>query len=189
MEHQNMQLIRDPISTETIHKLLSSNKFTSRTYAGTFSADLLPAYALTERQKPAIVIVNHGTSQSTGIHWTLIYFPGIKERKPAYYFDSFGLDIPNGLDSGDMSFEKSSNRRESVIKHFINRNSKFGYEYNRIQLQDPLSQGCGYFVLVVAYLLSIGLDRQKALQIFSTKPTKNDALLLAFIKKKFGFLT
>lgn len=133
--------ITQKLTTTQIHRILSRNSATKDLYRGIFPFDLLPRYSLTQRQKPAIVVVNHGSSLTPGTHWTLIYFPK-SPITPAFYFDSFGRSAPLwDLDA------------------FIHRNSRvMGYTFNRSRVQDERSSSCGHFVIVTAWLLARGVN-------------------------------
>lgn len=159
------RLIKTRLSTVQLQRILSSNIFTKPLFKGVYPADLLPQYALHWRQKPAIIIVNHGSSQTEGTHWSLIFFPK-SNTSSAYYFDSFGVNLENNSD----------------FKTFMNRNSKQGYEFNNVRLQDSASSACGYFVLVVAYLLARGVPSEKISSYFwTTSPHKNDMILKSML--------
>lgn len=156
--------ITQKLTTTQIHRILSRNGATKDLYRGVFPFDLLPRYSLLQRQKPAIVIVNHGSSLTPGTHWTLVYFPK-SPLSPAFYFDSFGQSAPLwGLDS------------------FIQRNSRLtGYTFNRSKLQDERSSSCGHFVIVVAWLLARGVSPTNIRDYFARYD--RDCFLRHMIKK------
>lgn len=155
----------DILTTKQIFNLLSNNKITSKLFKGVYSMDRLPAYGLSHSQKPAIIILNHGSSQTDGNHWTLLYFPKSKMEK-AYFFDSFGSDITI-----------------PEVKLFVQRNSIIGHSFNALRLQDLKSTSCGYFVVIIAYLLSAGIDPMNLTSFFSLNHLQeNDAILLKLIK-------
>lgn len=157
------------LSTLNLHEALLKNESTAAMYKGTFPADLLPGYALHDAAKPALIVVNHGSSNTPGTHWSLLFFPRPSHRLPVFYFDSFGRSLEQHAD----------------LKNFVNRNSKLGYEYNKIQLQDWTSSSCGHFVLAVAWLLSRGVLPDSLSSYFKTQHAihANDRILKKMIKR------
>lgn len=152
------------MTTTQIDRILSQNKTTRPLYRGVFPYDLLPRFILTHSQKPALIVVNHGSSQTSGTHWTLLYFPK-SLLLPAYYFDSLGNSSPIW-----------------DLDNFILRNSQVtGYTFNRTKLQDDQSSSCGHFVIVAAWLLARGVPSNRVHDYF-TSP-HNDCFLRKMIKQ------
>lgn len=156
------------LSTTYINNLLRSNNDTRRVYRGIFPSDMLPVFSLFPNQKPAIIIVNRGTSQTSGSHWVLLYLPQ-DSRLPAYYFDSLGNDI-----------------EDESIKSFINRNNKRGYHFNWKRIQDLKSTNCGLFVLVAAWLLARQMSPVHVSNLFSAGNLKeNDKRVRKLVKDMY----
>lgn len=140
------------LTTTEIHNILSKNEVTKPLYRGTFPHDLLPRYGLTTQQKPAIIVVNHGSSLTPGTHWSLVYFPK-SSLLPAYYFDSFGKNVYPLWN----------------LEAFIKRNSKTtGYTFNARKLQNERSSSCGQFVVVTAWLLARGVSPDRVQGYFTS---------------------
>ena len=164
------QRITHEMTTTEIHQILTQNRTTRSLYRGIYPCDLLPRYALSQSQKPALIVVNHAPSTTKGTHWSLLFFPK-SVQSPAYYFDSFGRPIahPSLAD----------------IKSFINHNStKSGFSYNKIKLQDDRSSSCGQFAIAVAWLLARGVSPHNIDNYFVKKSLKlNDCTLRKMIKE------
>lgn len=164
-----------PMTTTQIHKLLSRNESTRSLYQGTFPVDLLPRFSLSWHQKPALIVVNHGESTTSGTHWSLIFFPKSAVDRP-FYFDSFGNNII-----------KPHHPALQQLEDYMHRSNKRGYIFNRIKYQDDKSLSCGKFVLAVAWLLARGVQPEHIRYYFAKRAlNSNESLLNNIIKKMYN---
>ena len=124
------------MNTRELEQVLDQDEY-SYMYAGVFSLDQLP-----ELQKKKIYILNLDKSHQSGSHWV-----GIQTLEaPNYvtYFDSFG-SLP--------------------AVEIMSKLLKAGKEiwYSDKPVQSPLSQYCGYHVLMVSLLMARGFSLQEIL--------------------------
>lgn len=162
-------LIKRQLTTHEIDDALRKNKHTNSLYQGTFPVDLLPRF---RPRQPALIVVNTGTSHTDGIHCILLYFPPASshDRNSCFLFDSMG----NSAESNDY------------LSSFVGRTSPIKYRFNPHQLQHPNSQACGFFVLAVAFLLSIGVKPETLPQHFcSTSLASNDTIISKIVEREF----
>lgn len=161
-------LIKKALTTFEIDKALRDNNSTSTLYSGTFSSDLIPRFSPI---RPSLFIVNLAGSSHSGTHWTLVFFPDrcCHNRGSSYFFDSFGREAEGRID--EILSQSDTLRR---------------YLYNSFALQDPQSNGCGHFVLAIAWLLSRGVQPNQLSLFFSrTNLAHNDCLLKKIMQQEF----
>lgn len=165
---KRMPLIKRELTTEDISQALQRNESTRPLYKGVFPADLLPRYT---PQPESLIVVNTGTSDTTGRHWVLVYFPrkSCLNRGTSFYFDSLG----------------SSAESEDLIASFIGKKTA-RYRYQSMPVQHQQSHGCGYFVLTIAWLLSRGVEPHNLSHYFTKDLEANDALVAKIANKEFG---
>ena len=157
--------ITTKLTTNQIHRILSRNESTKKLFQGVYPYDILPRYSLSSSQRPALIVVNLGSSHTDGTHWTMIYFPKSKTM-PAYYFDSLG----NGV-------------HQKEIESFIKRNSKVGYAFNDLRLQHLSSSSCSHFIIAVSWLISRGVPPENIHHFFFKESTlANDTILREMLK-------
>ena len=114
------------MDTQEIDRILRTDPYTSCFYGGTFPIDLLPRPVLSNR----LYVVNLDESTKNGSHWVQI---GSLDCTLTY-FDSFGRPPPPTI-------------IDKVEGSMV---------YCDIQVQSPLSQACGYHVLMVSLLEARG---------------------------------
>lgn len=170
MKKYEKHLISEQLTTFQLHRMLLRNRDTSKYYRGTFPSDLLPRCGFVLSRNPSLIIVNHAKSESPGTHWSLLFFPhNSMNNGIPYYFDSFGRNPNYQVD----------------IFNFMRKNG-LEISYNRSRLQHFDSNSCGYFVLVVAWLLSRGVNPNNISDHFNQEnPADNDTLLRKIVKKHF----
>lgn len=158
------------VTTTQLDKSLRQNKDTRRLYRGTFPCDLLPSFSLFPNQKPAIIVVNKGSSQTKGTHWVLLFLPR-DSRQAAYYFDSLGNDIDS-----------------PSIRAFLCRNSTRGYTFNWKRIQDSKSTNCGRYVMAAAWLLSRNMSPDNVTSFFKTTGnlTENDKRVRMLLRNMYS---
>lgn len=164
-----MMLIRRQLSTFELDKALRSNIDTGKLYAGTFPVDLLPRF----RPRPhSLIVVNKGTSQTSGTHWILIYIPcaSSENRGSWFLFDSLGKGA-----EGDK-----------YLLSYFDRCNPVRVKFNKLQLQHMDSNSCGYFVLSVAWLIARGVSPSSLHHFFSASDlASNDVFVKKVVSTQF----
>lgn len=122
-----------------------------RDFGGVYPINRIPIPLL---RTPKGIVVNMDKSWGPGTHWVAVYLPKIG---PAYYFDPFGGYPPD----------------EIII--FMERNSKFGWIYNKKKMQGNLSSLCGLYC--VKFLKSCP-NYTKFLNTFTHCNISNDRTLI-----------
>lgn len=167
--HLATMLLRRQLTTFELDKALSDNVHTQRLYAGTFPVDLLPRF---KPQPNSLIVVNKGTSHTSGTHWILVYVPFFTSGSKGswYFFDSLG----NGFEDDDYLWTYFKRSNAAKIK------------YNRVKLQHEDSKACGYFVLAIAWLIARGARPEKLTDYFSKRDLAfNDRLVGRIAKEQF----
>lgn len=108
--------------------------------------------------KDGFYIINLDTSDSTGTHWTSLYYHPIH----SYYFDSFGFVPPLEV--------------EEKIKPYI---------YNNQDIQDWNSKACGWYCIAFIKFLHNKNNKEIAfkefLKLFKNKTIENDDILIKYL--------
>lgn len=126
-----------------ITRILSSNPYTSKYFAGTFPSDQIPL----KHSYPYFIVVNTDAANKPGKHWVLIW---MESAEKAEFFDSF------------------ARRPQGPILRFLHRFKTI--LYNNKPLQSVLSEACGVFVCLYAILRSRGYSHSKIVYSFSRMP-------------------
>jgi hypothetical protein len=118
-------------------------------YGGCLSKDqLLPL-------KSKFYVINMSDSDQPGTHWVLVY--NVRPRE-VYYFDSFG----------QFPAEQVLARMEATGKDIL-RCSQVIQAFNSVK--------CGYYAILVAYLLDQGYDFLDIVDDFSTHRGDNEQIM------------
>lgn len=107
------------LTTRDILRIMSKHPH----FGGVYAINRLPIPLM---RNPCGVIVNMDYSWNPGTHWVSVYTPRVG---PAYYFDPFGGYPPN------------------QVIGFMERNSRYGWKYNKKKLQGDLSSLCGFYCI------------------------------------------
>jgi len=111
-------------------------------FGGVFARDELSKILKSSIEKPLYFIVNFDPSYKSGTHWICIKLDPTKQN---YYFDSYG----NPPFHPEMLRFLSSN-----------------YEYNKFQLQYPLTTSCGQWCIYFMFHDYCGFDEKKIFDKF-----------------------
>ena len=124
------------MDTQEIDNVLRSDAYSSRFYAGTFPIDQLPS----QLESGRLYIANLDDSTQEGSHWVQI---GTLDAVISY-FDSFGQPPPPQI------LKILAVDEQAVL-------------FSDVPVQSPLSQACGYHVLVVSLLQARGYSLMEIL--------------------------
>ena len=148
------------MNTLEIDKTLRNAPYAKEIYAGTFALDRLP----NPLQPGRIYIFNLDNSTQDGSHWCQI--SSLNAPFSVTFFDSFARLPP-----------------PSVIPSLLSQGRDI--DYADIPLQSPLSQACGYHVLLVSLLQARGYSLSEILTKFyhasDREYLRNDALARSII--------
>lgn len=132
-------------------------------YLGTFSKDQLLNISPKRRIKNCFVIINlMNRNEGNGSHWVGLY---IKDRI-AYYFDSFGMSMPEEVSEFlNLKFKR-------VDKIYS----------NTLQIQNTNSTSCGWYV----FFVMINMIRKRTffdiLNIFNNTELDNEYILFELVR-------
>ena len=124
------------MDTQEIDRVLRSDPHTSQYYDGTFAVDTFPSSIPSGR----LYVINLDDSHQEGSHWVQV---GSLDAVTTY-FDSFGRPPPPNI------LKTLAANEETVL-------------FSDIPVQSPLSQACGYHVLLVSLLQARGYSLMEIL--------------------------
>ena len=154
------------MDAEEISKVLTLDKISRYQFEGVFSVDELPNSV----KYPSALVVNTDVRTGPGEHWVAFYFTDSCDGE---FFDSFG---------------QAPDKYNVLLKRFVTNNSD-SWTYTTKQVQEMLSTTCGQHCLF--YLLH-RCRRVSALEImhkYSNRPSSNDNLVTAFLRKYYNIHT
>jgi len=125
------------------------------TFDGVFSIDTLPV-------APHLLVCNTDPACEPGRHWVAIH---VRDGR-GEFFDSFGR-APNA------AFERYMNRH------------CFSWIFNDNQLQSVVSKFCAHYCIYYCLLRDRGVDMRKIVTSFTNDTGLNDALVHAFVCRRF----
>ena len=146
------------LTTWKLNEILKNNAVTRRYFLDTYPACLSP---LTARRKYSF-LSNTDEHDERGVHWCA----WMVDEDKITFFDSFGRHPT------DPAFPQ----------HFSEIIKNFKLEYNKIRLQDSMSNACGYYCINFLYILSLGLDLDYMFNDYSSNFKKNDIVVYNFVK-------
>ena len=133
-------------------------KIRKKFYYGVFAQDQFKSNTDVEKQKCAICIVNEQPSTAADTHWILVF---VDENK-VVFFDSFGRP-PSHFSIGGK------------VNKLLKGKKKVLY-YPTRQLQSAISNRCGGFVMLAAFLLSRDQTLTTILSLFREGDTFDSVL-------------
>ena len=126
------------MNTSEIDRTMRDDPFAAKFYAGCFALDQLPR----QLKQNSLYIMNLSKISHEGSHWVQI-----GTINGSTYFDSFGRPPPREIINNLLSVDKVVLWSDAVI-------------------QSPISQSCGYHVLLVSFLQARGYSVQEILSHF-----------------------
>lgn len=150
------------MDTQQLTMIMEKDSLTKSLFRGVFAADKLPKNV---KYFPSLYIVNTGTSNTDGEHWTVIYF---SRNKNTEFFDSFG-NPPDMFKFHD----------------FVERNS-ITVTFNSKQLQGNLSITCGGYCVYFALYRCRGIKMYNICSKFQKDYSVNDKMISEFMYKRFS---
>ena len=129
------------MDTLEIDRTMRYDPYTREVYGGTFAVDKLPNPLAPNR----LYIINLDESTQEGSHWCQA--SSMDSPLSVTYFDSFGRPPPNQILSSLLS------QGATIL-------------YSDIVIQSPMSQACGYHVLLVSLLQARGYSLPEILTKF-----------------------
>lgn len=147
----------------TITRVMSQNEHTKTLFGGVFASDNLPLYCFGS----TFYIVNTDVHTGEGIHWVVVFVESCD--KPFYWFDSLG---------------KLPNFYNNFLFNFVTKNGTSSYIANRVQIQSPYSNKCGYFCLMISDCICKGVEINHIFDLFFHDDLeKNDLIVMAYFNK------
>lgn len=149
------------LTSKNIQDIVSRKRILYKNFLGVFSINNLPRILI---RRPAYLIINLQPDYLAGSHWVAISFTS---NGSIHYFDSFGMIPP------------------PEISLFLDRNSKWGWTFNRVKLQGDLSFFCGYYCILFIYYSS----KNKLNHFYNlfvscnSTETSNDNILMKELKR------
>lgn len=135
-------------------------------FLGVFSSDTISSVGQSSADL-TYIICNLSPSTEPGSHWICI----IESQFRVFYFDSFGRDCHN-----------------EDIARYIRLRKKNVY-YSPIEIQDILSDKCGFFCLSLILHLHCRKSIKKFLTSFSNNLEENDTIVIRLIRQSCDYLT
>ena len=151
------------MNTQTINKICEKDFFISKYYIGCFACDQLP----NTYPENALAVVNLDRIKDFGSHWVVV---SSLDKNRTLYLDSFGRPLNNAYIAASLK-----NRKKPIF-------------HNKIVLQHPLSQYCGFFCIFFCYFLARNYSIEEILKTYFNPPKSiySDLLVKNFIKEIFS---
>lgn len=148
------------MNTAQLNKALTNNVVTKKNFAGVFPIDKIPKLK-NKPKKKLFFIFNLDPSYKSGSHWVSVM---LNPRGKNCFFDSYGW--PPNL----------------RIKNMMRNN----FNYNRHQLQHPLSTSCGQWCIFFIWEKMKGLSLTEITSKFSRSMfLANDHIMNSIVQRRF----
>ena len=166
-----------------ISRILKSDPYTSKHFAGVFPSDLLPTKRITKF--PYSLVANTDDSSKKGEHWVCFYFDrnGVIE-----YFDSYGLPPVNmNLFNFIIKNIKHSRKHGAVRRGGGGEGS---VRCNDVQLQGLGTVVCGHYCIAFLARRSRGESMKEIVESYrGREPGSKDHVVRDVVNKIYGTAT